>query len=230
MWSESEEIHEKLRKIKTDLRLSMNGLVSASMRKRGLDYKVIFGVEIPRLQLIAEEYGKDHDLAQALWKEDIRECKILALMIQPVASFYPEIADIWVESMRYPEQAQMACLFLFQYLPYAPSKALKWIADENRMTRFCGFSLMSRLWGKYKEWKPAAGEEFLDQAVNTLEEKDTLLRGAVVKAWTSYIERNRATSKKSIELLKRIPIADDEDLKARVELLEETANFTLQEV
>ncbi len=230
MWGESEEVHEKLRKIKTDLRLSMNGMASASMRKRGLEYKVIFGVEIPRLQLIAKEYGKDHELAQALWKEDIRECKILALMIQPVDSFYPEIADIWVESMRYPEQAQIACLYLFQQLPYAPSKALEWIAGEKPMTRFCGFSLMSRLWSKYKEWKPAAGEEFLDQAVNTLEENNLLLRGAVVKAWTSYIERNRATAKKSLELLKQIPVSEDEDLKARVELLKETADFILQEV
>ena len=37
---------------------------------------------------------------QALWKENIRECKILAGMLQPVETFYPEIADIWVEDMR----------------------------------------------------------------------------------------------------------------------------------
>ena len=86
--------------IKTQLRLSMNGAVSQSMREKGLVYKLNFGVELPRIKMIAESYEKNHDLAQALWKEDIRECKILAGMLQPIETFYPEIADIWVENIR----------------------------------------------------------------------------------------------------------------------------------
>lgn len=228
MLIESDELHTLLKNIKTQLRLSMNGVAAASMREKGLEYKIIFGVEIPRLQAIASEFAKSHDLAQALWKEDIRECKILAMMLQPVDTFYPEIADIWVESMRFPELAQMACLYLFQYLPYAPSKALEWLASDDRMKRFCGFSLYSRLWKKYNDWKPAAGEEFLDQAVTALEEDDKLIRGAVVKAWDSYIARNRATAKKSLEILKNISIGEDEDLKARVALLCDAAAFMLE--
>lgn len=228
MLTESEELHTLLKNIKTQLRLSMNGVAAASMREKGLAYKVIFGVEIPRLQMIAAEFNKNHELAQALWQEDIRECKILAMLLQPVDTFYPEIADIWVESMTYPELAQMASLYLFQNLPYAPSKALEWIASGDRMKRFCGFSLYSRLWKKYNEWKPAAGDEFIDQAVTALEEDDRLLRAAAVKAWNSYIDRNRGTAKKSLEILKTIPVEGDEDLKARVELLCHAAAFMLE--
>lgn len=228
MLTESDELHGLMKSVKTQLRLSMNGMASASMREKGLGYKIIFGVEIPRLQMIAGEYKKSHDLAQALWKEDIRECKILAMMLQPVDTFYPEIADIWVESMAYPELAQMACLYLFQFLPYAPSKALEWIASGDRMKRFCGFSLYSRLWKRYNDWKVAAGDEFLDQAVTALEEDDRMIRAAVVKAWNSYIDRNRATAKISMEILKRIPTDNDEDLKARVELLRDAAAFMLE--
>ena len=72
------ELKEQLKEIKTQLRLSMNGAVSQSMREKGLVYKLNFGVELPRIKSIASAYGKDHALAQALWKEDIRECKILA--------------------------------------------------------------------------------------------------------------------------------------------------------
>ena len=67
------DIKEQLKDIKTQLRLSMNGAVSQSMREKGLVYKLNFGVEIPRIKMIAEGYEKNHDLAQALWKEDIRE-------------------------------------------------------------------------------------------------------------------------------------------------------------
>ena len=100
------DIKEQLKDIKTQLRLSMNGVVSQSMREKGLNYKLNFGVELPRIKSIAAAYEKNHDLAQALWKEDIRECKILAGILQPVDTFFPEIADIWVE-----EYAQV-CGFL----------------------------------------------------------------------------------------------------------------------
>ena len=94
------DIKEQLKDIKTQLRLSMNGAVSQSMREKGLLYKLNFGVELPRIKMIAEGYEKNHDLAQALWKENIRECKIMAAMLQPIDTFYPEIADIWVEDIQ----------------------------------------------------------------------------------------------------------------------------------
>lgn len=95
------------------------------MREKGLVYKLNFGVELPRIKGIAAGYEKDHSLAQALWKEDIRECKILAGLLQPVESFLPEIADIWVEDIRNIEIAELTCMNLFQHLPYAlPSPSI----------------------------------------------------------------------------------------------------------
>ncbi len=41
------ELTEQLKEIKTQLRLSMNGAVSQSMREKGLVYKLNFGVELP---------------------------------------------------------------------------------------------------------------------------------------------------------------------------------------
>ena len=63
-----EQLHQRLKDIKTQLRLSMNGAVSQSMREKGLVYKLNFGVELPRIKGIAAGYEKDHSLAQALWK------------------------------------------------------------------------------------------------------------------------------------------------------------------
>ena len=73
----------------------MNGVLSQSLREKGIKYRLIFGVELPRLKGIAAGYEQNHDLAQALWKEDIRECKILAAYLQPAESFDAELADFW---------------------------------------------------------------------------------------------------------------------------------------
>ena len=103
-----------------------------------MNYKLNFGVELPRLRAIAAEFPANHNLAQALWKEDIRECKLLAAMLQPTDTFYPEIADIWVESMPNAEIAQHTVQNLFCRLPYASQKAYEWIASEDEMFQQCG--------------------------------------------------------------------------------------------
>ena len=148
------ELTEQLKEIKTQLRLSMNGAVSQSMREKGLVYKLNFGVELPRIKSIAAAYEKDHALAQALWKEDIRECKILAGLLQPVDSFLPEIADIWVENIRNIEIAELTCMNLFQHLPYAPAKSFHW-AERSSSTRSPGQAASARAQASASPVRPA---------------------------------------------------------------------------
>lgn len=154
------DIKEQLKDIKTQLRLSMNGVVSQSMREKGLNYKLNFGVELPRIKSIAAAYEKNHELAQTLWKEDIRECKILAGLLQPVETFFPEIADIWVENMPNIEIAELTCMNLFQHLPYAPAKSFHWIASEEEYAQICGFLTIARLLMKKGIWPSVLPESF----------------------------------------------------------------------
>ena len=140
----------------------MNGVASAAMRQTD-DYRVNWGIELPRLQQIAEEFGKNHDLAQALWKESVRECKILATLIQPVDSFDEDIADIWMESIHTAEIAQIASLHLFQYLPYATDLAFGWIASDDEMRQLCGFSTIYHIVRKH-ELQERSVDELYDQA------------------------------------------------------------------
>ena len=80
----------------------MNGPVSQSMREKGLAYKVNFGVELPRLREMAEEWPHNYELAAALWKENIRECRLLAGMLMPTEDFPADLAELWVEQMNFP--------------------------------------------------------------------------------------------------------------------------------
>ena len=177
-----EQLHQRLKDIKTQLRLSMNGVVSQSMREKGLVYKLNFGVELPRIKGIAAGYEKDHSLAQALWKEDIRECKILAGLLQPVESFLPEIADIWVEDIRNIEIAELTTMNLFQHLPYAPAKSFHWIASEDEYTQVCGFLTIARLLMKKGDMNERVENEFLDQAITAFLSGSYHVRNAAMTA------------------------------------------------
>lgn len=164
----------------------MNGPLAQSLRDKGLNYRIIFGVEWPRLLTIAQEIGKDHQLAQDLWKEDIRECRLLAGLVQPVETFYSDIAEIWLESIRYPEEVQYTVISLFQHLPYASEKAFEWIAGEREMFQLCGFMLLSRLFMRGDPLMRQSEYEYLDQAMAALLGKSTLVRKAAYDSLLKY--------------------------------------------
>lgn len=169
----------------------MNGMVSQSMREKGMEYKLNFGIEYPRIKEIAAGYEPDHELAQALWKENIRECKILAGLLQPADTFYPEIADIWIEGMDYPELAEYTVMNLFQRLPYASEVVFRWMADEREMFQLCGFLLMARLLMKGEKLNERAEAEFLDQVCTAVEGDCGPVQKAASVALRKYAHQSR---------------------------------------
>lgn len=169
----------------------MNGMVSQSMREKGMEYKLNFGIEYPRIKEIAAGYEPDHELAQALWKENIRECKILAGLLQPADTYYPEIADIWIEGMDYPELAEYTVMNLFQRLPYASEVVFRWMADEREMFQLCGFLLMARLLMKGERLNERAEAEFLDQACTAVEGDCGPVQKAASVALRKYAHQSR---------------------------------------
>ena len=184
------DVHETIKDIKGQFRLFMNGVASQSMREKGLDYKLNFGIELPRLKEIAARYEKNHEVAQALWKENIRECKILAGMLQPIETFYPEIADIWVENIRNIEIAELTCMNLFQHLPYAPAKSFHWIADEQEYIQTCGFLTAARLLMKKGDMTERASGELLDQAICAVHSDSYHVRNAALLVIRKYMQHS----------------------------------------
>ncbi len=163
-----EETHQKLMEIKRSFRLVMNGPTSHTMREMGMEYKLNWGVPFTELKKMAAEYGKDYELAIELWKEDIRECKILATLIMPAEEMLPEIADVWMEQVTSQEIAEMLAFNLLQDVSYAPVLAYQWMASDNPLYEITGFQLIARLFTKGQEPNERGINEFLDQARTAL--------------------------------------------------------------
>ena len=88
----------QIREIKRQFRMAMNGIVSTSMREKGMDYKINFGLTLPLIKRIAERYSPNAELAELLWKENIRESKILATLLYPAQELTPEIMQHWADA------------------------------------------------------------------------------------------------------------------------------------
>lgn len=152
----SEELHQTIKDIKKQFRLSMNGVVSTHQRRQGLDYKINFGVEIPRLKEIASGYAKDKALAEELWKDNIRECKMLAIFLYPQEEFSEETAGRWLSECRFTEIADNLCHRLLIYMASPVSFALCQINSEEAMRKYCGYSMLAHL---FRGGSPVTSEE-----------------------------------------------------------------------
>ena len=181
---------DTIQTIKADLRAAMNGVASKAIRESGMGYRLVYGVELPRLREISSAFTPDRHLAQALWQEDVREYKMLAILLYPSEEFDSDIAVLWMEDLR-PQQAELAQLMAMErlcHLPDASDLAFCWMADEREMFQLCGFLTLTRLLMQGAVLSPASETEFLDQASATLSTSFLPLRKAVQNALLRYEE------------------------------------------
>lgn len=192
---------EQLRGVKQELHAMMNGPVSNSMRSMGLNYKVIFGVELPRLQQIAETLPHTAELAAALWKENIRECRLLAGMLMPPNEFDWDLAEVWVEQMHYAEEAECTVMHLFARLDGASDKVFAWISSDEPMHRACGFMLLGRLMAGGAMLGERDAAEFLDHTAAALTDESPLVRSAARNTLLKFMNQNEAQEQAAERML-----------------------------
>ncbi|MBR5593796.1 MAG: DNA alkylation repair protein [Bacteroidaceae bacterium] len=179
---------DEIREIKKSLRLAMNGVVSTLQRRQGLDYKINFGVEIPRLKGIAEAHKENEELAAALWQENIRECKILAIYLMPEHSFV-EVADRWVGEVKFTEIADQLAMHRLCRLPNAWDKALEWIATSDAMYRYCGYLTISHLVRRGVAASDEQERAFFKSIINIESvEKQSPTTGCALNAIMNYLD------------------------------------------
>jgi hypothetical protein len=188
-------------------------MVAASMRNKGANYKLNWGATLPRLRDKAEELKQmfnvsclmfnQYDLAIALWKENVRECKILATMLMPADKMLPEVVDIWMEQTDSQEIAEQASFNLYQYLPYAADKAYTWMASDKELYQLCGFHILSRLFMNKQEPNERGINEFIDQALAALEGDSLMVKKAAMNAMIRFAELGLVYERLAKSALKR---------------------------
>ena len=200
--NENIKADDRVREIKRSFRLMMNGVVAQSMREKGLHYRLNWGVDLPALKEMAKKYGKDYGLAIALWKENIRECKILATLIMPAEEMRPEDVDAWISQTETVEIAEQASMNLYQYLPFVKNESLKWIASEDELRQLCGFHVLSRMFMKGFVPEKQVGDEFLARAMSAISSKSLTVGKAAfasVVRFAGLNEQNNLQAQKAMD-------------------------------
>ncbi len=127
------------------IRKLQNGEVVNSMQRRGIEYKVNYGVGIPMLQELAQQYPKNHLLALKLWNKQWRETMILATLLEEPAEVTVNQINFWAKNLPTLEMAEQAAMNLFSQTTFAYPKAIEFCHGKKLVVKIFGLLLAGRL-------------------------------------------------------------------------------------
>ena len=131
------------------MRKQMNGAVADAMFYYGTRYGLNYGVSLPTVREIAEEVGKDHELALYLFKQQVRELKLAALHIADAEQISAATSSTWADGITTSELAEEAAFAMLSHCPSLKEIYDKWVKSENEFATYAALMALSRSGERY---------------------------------------------------------------------------------
>jgi 3-methyladenine DNA glycosylase AlkD len=174
------------------------------MARFGINIEKAFGITVTYLRKLVKQIGKNHILAQELWKTGYHEARILAPLIDDPACVTAAQMEKWVKDFDSWDICDGCCNNLFRKTPYAMDKAVKWIQSEKTFIKRAGFVMVAVLSVHNKQ----AEDEIFIEFLNFIKEKSGDERNFVKKAvnWAlrQIGKRNLFLNKEAVNVSKEI--------------------------
>ncbi len=122
---------EKMTALLRLLKKEMNGAVADSMREKGMEYPLNYGVSIPVLRRIAAAYAPDHPLARLLYQQQVRELRLAALTVADPACVTEQELEFWAEGVSTTEVAEHLASTLMCRTGVVGAVLSEWLAPEQ---------------------------------------------------------------------------------------------------
>lgn len=174
----------------------------------GINPKFALGVRVPFLRNLAKKIGRNHKLAQDLWKSEIHEARILATMIDEPEKVSERQMEQWVKSFNSWDLCDQCCLNLFSKLPIAWRKTIEWSKRKEEFVRRAGFALMACLAWRDKESKDENFFKFFPIIKKYSIDERNFVRKSVNWALRQIGKKNPDLNKKAIKLAQEIKKID----------------------
>lgn len=103
-----------------------------------------FGIGLTRLRKLAKRVGRDRKLAQALWKTDVYDARVIALLIDDPAQITREQAEAQVEQLAGGMLAHVfaSCDATLARTSFVVELAVQWVRSDDPVRRDCGYGLL----------------------------------------------------------------------------------------
>ncbi len=100
-----------------------------------------FGIGLTQLRKLAKKIGRDRDLAMDLWKGDVYDAKVIAMLIDDPEAMTQEQAETQVEELGAGLLSHVfsSCDATLSKTPFVVELSSKWILSKDPVRRGCGY-------------------------------------------------------------------------------------------
>ena len=167
-----------------------------------------FGIGLTALRKLAKKIGRDHDLARELWKSNIYDVKIMALLIDEPKKITREQAEIQVEQLHggYLAHVFSSCDAALAKTDFTVELAADWVHSDSTIRKSCGYGLVYEL-SKSKK-KSAPDDAFFMQLIDHIREnfhqEHISVQGSMGGALMGMGKRSAALNAYALELAREL--------------------------
>lgn len=114
----NKEKNDVVNKIMQLIDLRKDGEVAELMKSKENAYELSYGVLVKHLKQIASEFDDNNDVAERLFCKNVREAKIIAIMLVDISGFSKESCKQWISELNTPELAEYFAQYLLSKVNY----------------------------------------------------------------------------------------------------------------
>ncbi len=178
------------------------------MARYGLPSDGAFGVSVKDLKALGKLVGRDHALADPLWKTGRYEARMLVAHVADPARLTAAQMDAWCKSFDNWAYADHLAFHLFDRSPHAWPRVTAWCRRAPEFQRRAGFAL---LWSLALHDRDAADGKFLAGLAlieRAADDDRNFVKKAASMALRAIGRRNRALHAAALALATRLAVAD----------------------
>jgi 3-methyladenine DNA glycosylase AlkD len=162
------------------------------------------GIGLPQLRGLAKQFGRDHDLALALWDTGLLEARLLAGMLDEPEKVTEEQMEVWAAGFESWDLVDGVCGDLFDKTPFAYRKAVEWCGRDEEFVKRAGFAMIARMAVHDKEAPDRVFGAFLPLIEREAGDRRNFVRKAVNWALREIGKRSRALNAIAVDTALRI--------------------------
>ncbi len=167
-----------------------------------------YGIGLTRLRALAKRIGRHRELAQALWKTDVHEARVIALLIDDPAQISRAQAEKQVEELAGGMLAHVfaSCDATLAKTSFVVELADQWVRSDDPVRRECGYGLLYEA-SKFSGKKAPSEAFFLahvERIADTIETEGEKVRLAMGAALMGIGKRSAALNAAALKVARDV--------------------------
>jgi 3-methyladenine DNA glycosylase AlkD len=183
--------------------------VRDGFQRFGIEAPKAFGVSMGDIHALAKQTGRDHALADALWKSGWYDARLLAAFVAEPERVTPAQMDRWAKDFDNWAVCDTACFHLFDRTPHAFTKIAGWAGRKEEFVKRAAFALLASVALHDRDAPDTAFLRCLPLIEDAADDARNFVKKAVVWALRGVGGRNAALHAEALALAERLAASGD---------------------